>query len=85
MTEVGSLLQQAVAQELRDDGDLSPIQFQILVVLGDTPGEGRRMTDIADRIVYSRSGFTYQAGQLEHRGLIARAPAKTTSAARSSG
>src|SRR3954471_2393404 len=76
LTEVGSLLEQAVAKQLRDEGDLSPIQFKILAGLDATPGGARRMTDIADQIVYSRSGFSYQAGQLEQRGLIARIPAK---------
>jgi DNA-binding MarR family transcriptional regulator len=32
------------------------------------------MTDLADGIVYSRSGLTYQAGRLEEAGLIAREP-----------
>jgi DNA-binding MarR family transcriptional regulator len=76
MMEVGSLLQQAVAKQLRDDGDLSPVQFQILAGLDAAPDSAQRMTDIADRIVYSRSGFTYQAGQLEQRGLITRGPAE---------
>ena len=76
LSEVGSLLEQAVAQQLRDEGDLSPIQFKILAGLGSVPGGAQRMTDIADQIVYSRSGFSYQAAQLEQRGLIARTPAK---------
>jgi DNA-binding MarR family transcriptional regulator len=32
------------------------------------------MTDLADGVVYSRSGLTYQAQSLEHRGLVTRAP-----------
>lgn len=32
------------------------------------------MTDLADGVVYSRSGLTYQAQTLEHRGLVTRAP-----------
>jgi DNA-binding MarR family transcriptional regulator len=76
LTEVGSLLQQAVAQQLRDAGDLSPIQFQILTTLSGAPAGTQRMTDVADRIVYSRSGFSYQAGQLEQRGLISRTPSE---------
>jgi DNA-binding MarR family transcriptional regulator len=48
------------------------VQFQILARLVDSP-EGRlRMTDLADGVVYSRSGLTYQAGLLEKRGLITR-------------
>ena len=31
------------------------------------------MTDLADGVVYSRSGLTYQAQSLEQRGLVTRA------------
>jgi DNA-binding MarR family transcriptional regulator len=72
LMEVSSLLQYAVDEHLRADGDLSYVQFQILARLVDAP-EGRlRMTDLADGVVYSRSGLTYQAGLLEKRGLITR-------------
>ena len=33
------------------------------------------MTDLADGVVYSRSGLTYQAGLLEKAGLVTRTPA----------
>ena len=40
------------------------------------------MTDLADGVVYSRSGLTYQAGLLEKAGRgHARTPPPTTSAA----
>ncbi|WP_085066982.1 MarR family winged helix-turn-helix transcriptional regulator [Catenuloplanes japonicus] len=72
LMEVGSLLQYAVDAHLRAEGDLSYVQFQILARLADAP-EGRlRMTDLADGVVYSRSGLTYQAGLLEKRELITR-------------
>lgn len=77
MVEVGNLLQQVVADQLRESGGLSPIQFEILVRLSVHPDGAQRMTDIADSVVYSRSGLTYQAGKLEERGLIARCPAET--------
>ena len=74
LMEVSSLLQYAVDEHLRADGDLSYVQFQILARLVDTP-EGRlRMTDLADGVVYSRSGLTYQAAVLDKRGLITRSP-----------
>ena len=73
-TEVGSLLRPAVERQLRDAGDLSYIQFQLLARLGDSPDGSQRMTDLADGVVYSRSGLTYQAQLLEQRGLITRAP-----------
>jgi DNA-binding MarR family transcriptional regulator len=34
------------------------------------------MTDLADGVVYSRSGLTYQVGLLETEGLVVRAPSK---------
>jgi DNA-binding MarR family transcriptional regulator len=74
LIEVSSLLQHAVDQQLRDEGGLSFTQFQILAVLGDTPGGQRRMTDIADHLVHSRSGLTYQVAQLAKAGLVTRTP-----------
>ena len=76
LKEVSSLLEHAVEQQLRDAGGLTGPQFQILARLHDAPGERLRMTDVADSMVYSRSGLTYQAGQLEKAGLITRTPAE---------
>jgi DNA-binding MarR family transcriptional regulator len=74
LTEVSSLLQYAVDEHLRSAGDLSYVQFQILARLVHVPGGKLRMTDLADGVVYSRSGLTYQAGLLDKRGLITRSP-----------
>jgi DNA-binding MarR family transcriptional regulator len=74
LMEVSSVLQHAVDQQLRDEGGLSYTQFQILAVLGETPGGQQRMTDLADRLVHSRSGLTYQVGQLAKAGLVTRTP-----------
>jgi DNA-binding MarR family transcriptional regulator len=74
LIEVGSLLRHTVEQQLREAGDLSYVQFQLLARLGDAPGGSHRMTDLADGVVYSRSGLTYQAQSLEQRGLVTRAP-----------
>lgn len=70
--EVSSLLQHAVEQQLRADGGLSWVQFQILARLADAPAGQQRMTDLADAVVYSRSGLTYQAGLLQKAGLVTR-------------
>ena len=74
LIEVVSLLRHAVEQQLRDAGDLSYVQFQLLARLGDSPTGSHRMTDLADGVVYSRSGLTYQAGLLEKAGLVTRSP-----------
>jgi DNA-binding MarR family transcriptional regulator len=74
LIEVTSLLRHAVEQQLRESGDLSYVQFQLLARLGDSPTGSHRMTDLADGVVYSRSGLTYQVGLLEKEGLVVRAP-----------
>ena len=74
LIEVTSLLRHAVEQQLREAGDLSYVQFQLLARLGDAPTGSARMTDLADGVVYSRSALTYQAGLLEKAGLVTRAP-----------
>ncbi len=74
LIEVTSILRHAVEQHLRAEGDLSYVQWQILARLEDSPTGSHRMTDLADGVVYSRSGLTYQAGLLETRGLISRSP-----------
>ena len=74
LIEVSSLLRHTVEQQLQDAGDLSYVQFQLLARLGDSPEGSCRMTELADGVVYSRSGLTYQAQTLEQRGLVTRAP-----------
>lgn len=73
LTEAVSLLQYAVAQQLQADGGLSYVQFEILATVADADA-ALTMTDLADRVVYSRSGLTHQARLLEDAGLITRAP-----------
>jgi len=74
LMEVSGLLRHGIEQQLREAGDLSTVQFQLLATLGDAPQGSSRMTDLADGVVYSRSGLTYQAGLLEQRGLVMRRP-----------
>jgi DNA-binding MarR family transcriptional regulator len=76
LIEVAALLRHAVEQQLREAGDLSYVQFQILARLGTSPSGSHGMTELADGVVYSRSGLTYQAGLLEKAGLVTRAPSR---------
>lgn len=73
LMEAVSVLQHQVEQQLRAEGDLSYVQFQLLARLADADGQ-LTMTQLADGVVYSRSGLTYQAGLLEKAGLITRGP-----------
>jgi DNA-binding MarR family transcriptional regulator len=73
LMEAVSLLQHSVEQQLRAEGDLSYVQFQLLARLAAAHGQ-LTMTQLADGVVYSRSGLTYQAALLEKAGLISRGP-----------
>ncbi|WP_078901680.1 MarR family winged helix-turn-helix transcriptional regulator [Actinacidiphila yeochonensis] len=73
LLESVSLLQYQLEQQLRTDGGISYAQFELLARLADATGP-LTMTQLADGIVYSRSGLTYQAGLLEKAGLITRGP-----------
>jgi DNA-binding MarR family transcriptional regulator len=72
LIEVSGLLRHAIEQQLQADGGLTFVRFQILRRLQLSPAGSRRMTDLADAIVFSRSGLTYQAGLLEKAGLVVR-------------
>ncbi|MFG1708087.1 MarR family winged helix-turn-helix transcriptional regulator [Nonomuraea sp. M3C6] len=50
------------------------MQFQLLARLYHAPGP-LTMTELADGVVYSRSGLTYQAGLVAKAALITRGPA----------
>jgi DNA-binding MarR family transcriptional regulator len=73
LMEAVSLLQRQVELQVRAAGGISYVQFQLLGRLADAPAP-LTMTELADGVVYSRSGLTYQAGLLEKDGLITRAP-----------
>lgn len=76
LLEVSALVQHGVEGQLRRDGGLSFVQFQILAILGEDPSSPRSMTELADRLVHSRSGLTYQVDRLEQAGLVARVPSE---------
>ncbi|AXK36878.1 MarR family transcriptional regulator [Streptomyces armeniacus] len=58
--------------QLKEDAGLSHPQYEILVWLSAAPDGEIRMTELAERLITSKSGLTYQVGQLEKRGLVRR-------------
>jgi DNA-binding MarR family transcriptional regulator len=70
--EVSHLLERAVEQQLKQDAGLSHAQYEILSRLESADGGAMRMSDLADVIIVSRSGLTYQVTQLERAGLVRR-------------
>src|SRR3954447_10555290 len=75
LMDVAALLRHRVEEQLREASGLTYVQFKVLARLGlDSPTGSLRMTELADEVVYSRSGLTYQADQMEKAGWVERGP-----------
>ena len=75
LMDVAGLLRHKVEQQLRAAANLTYVQFKVLARIGlDSPTGSLRMTELADEVVYSRSGLTYQASQMEKAGWVERGP-----------
>ena len=70
--EVSHRLDRVIEQQLRQDAGLSHAQYEILSRLESAPDGRLRMSGLADVIIVSRSGLTYQVTQLERAGLVSR-------------
>ena len=60
--------------ELVAEHDLPLASYDVLVQLSEAPERRLRMTDLADRVLLSRSGLTRLADRLEREGLLTREP-----------
>jgi DNA-binding MarR family transcriptional regulator len=67
-----TLLQRAVERNLREQAELTQVQFEILMNLSSAGAAGIRMAQLADALIVSRSGLSYQVAQLESRRWITR-------------
>ncbi|WP_290062533.1 MarR family winged helix-turn-helix transcriptional regulator [Amycolatopsis solani] len=67
-----TLLHQRMDQQLKRDAGLSHLQYEILARLGAAPDRELRMAELACAVSNSKSGLTYQIGQLEQAGLVRR-------------
>ena len=70
LVAAGDLIQRAISTQLAEHA-LTPLQFSVLARLLEAP-TGLRMSELADLLVVSRSGLTYQITQLEKAGLVER-------------
>jgi DNA-binding MarR family transcriptional regulator len=69
---VGGMVDRLVEQQLKDEAGLSHAQYEVLARLSEAPDGELRMTELAGVAVTSKSGLTYQVGQLEKAGLVRR-------------
>jgi DNA-binding MarR family transcriptional regulator len=58
--------------DLDADQNLSLADFDVLTQLSTAPDDGLRMSDLADRVLLSRSGMTRRVDRLEAAGLVQR-------------
>ncbi len=58
--------------ELVAGHDLALASYDVLVQLSEAPGRALRMTDLAERVLLSRSGLTRLVDRLERDGLVRR-------------
>ncbi|SED00669.1 DNA-binding transcriptional regulator, MarR family [Amycolatopsis tolypomycina] len=66
------LLNRRLDQQLKQDSGISHLQYVILARLSGAPDHELRMAELACAVSNSKSGLTYQIGQLERAGLVRR-------------
>ncbi|WP_328297089.1 MarR family transcriptional regulator [Streptomyces sp. NBC_00435] len=67
-----ALVNRRLDQQLKDESGLSHPQYEILVRLDRAPEGELRMTELANGLINSKSGLTYQVTQMEKAGLVRR-------------
>ena len=70
-------LTRALDADLETAHGLPLTSFEVLMYLADAAGERMRMSDLADRVLLSRSGLTRLVDRLESQGLLERATCKS--------
>jgi DNA-binding MarR family transcriptional regulator len=67
------VLSKRIDQELEAAGCVTLDVYDVLLALEEAPGRRLRMSELADRVLFSRSGVTRLADRLERQGWIERA------------
>src|SRR3954464_11385620 len=72
MLRVHTALVKALDAELTAEHDLPLSSYEVLITLETAPGHRRRMAELADSVLLSRSGMTRLVDRLEKEQLLAR-------------
>src|SRR5438445_11202849 len=70
--EASHLIERRLDQRLRSETGITHAQYEILIRLSTAPERRIRMSELAEQVVSTRSGLTYQVTQLEKSGLVTR-------------
>lgn len=63
---------EAIDDDLQKDAGLALTDFEILVMLSEAPNRQLRMSELAKRVIVSRSRLTYRVDRLAERSLVTR-------------
>ncbi|MFF5444506.1 MarR family winged helix-turn-helix transcriptional regulator [Streptomyces sp. NPDC012888] len=61
-----------INRDLGQDSNLSEADYDVLSMLSESPGGRRRISGLAERMLWSRSRLSHQLTRMEHRGLVRR-------------
>jgi len=75
LLEVHARTTQALDAQMRAEHGLSISAYEVLMFLADAPDHRLRMSDIAERVLLSRSGCTRLVDRLVKQGYVTRSAA----------
>ena len=61
-----------IAQDLWSDSRLSEADYEVLSTLSESPGQRRRLGELAAKMLWSRSRLSHHVSRMEARGLVRR-------------
>jgi DNA-binding MarR family transcriptional regulator len=61
-----------LARDLADDSGLSEPDYDVLSSLGDAEGSRERLTDLAARMLWSKSRLSHHISRMQARGLVVK-------------
>lgn len=70
--EASLLLETRLDEDLREAAGLGLVEYNVLLVLSESPAHRLRMGELAARMVFSPSRLTYQVKGMERRGWVVR-------------
>ncbi|MFD4115852.1 MarR family winged helix-turn-helix transcriptional regulator [Streptomyces niveus] len=66
------LLNAQLARDLAQDSGLSDADYDVLSALRASPDRRRRVSELADRMLWSRSRLSHHLARMQQRGLVVR-------------